>query len=191
MTGRESRLCPKDHTVRAGFARESKGQDVVYKEMEANMKNIIGGMVCLLVALSPAWGADNSVEAKNSMLSEIGFHAQKVQQDAEHVSQHLKSKQVDPQFLKDKIGATADDMDKLQQLVSDFESRNFGLAEWQKKDWEFLKTKVQLLSIFYDRKKELVLADDVAKNKSLLRAHADGLAIRAAKLQSTASRLQK
>jgi hypothetical protein len=155
------------------------------------MKTIIGGIACLVVALAPAWGADNSVEAKNMMLSEIGFHAQKVQQDAENVSQHLKSKQMDPQFLKDKIGATADDMGKLQQLVNDFESRNFDLAEWQKKDWDFLKTKVQLLSVFYDRKKELVLADDVAKNKSLLRAHADGLAIRAAKLQATASRLQK
>ena len=97
------------------------------------MKNIIGGIVCLLVVLAPARGADHSVEAKNMMLSEIGFHAQKVQQDAEKVSQHLKSKQVDPQFLKDKIAATADDMGKLQQLVNDFESRNFGLAEWQKK----------------------------------------------------------
>src|SRR5512139_4024205 len=114
--------------------------------MEANMKNIMGGIVCLVVALAPAWGADNPVETKNRMLSEIGFHAQKVQQDAENVSQHLKSKQVDPQFLRDKIGATADDMGKLQQLVKDFESRNFDLAEWQKKDWDFLKTKVQLMS---------------------------------------------
>jgi hypothetical protein len=156
-----------------------------------NMKNIIGGIVCVVVALAPAWAADNSVEAKNMMLSEIGLHAQKVQQDAENITNHLNSKQPDRQFLKDKIGATADDMAKLQQLVKDFESRNFALAEWQKKDWEFLKSKVQLLSIFYDTKKELVLAENLQKNRSMLRAHAKGVAVRAAKLQETAGRLQK
>lgn len=155
------------------------------------MKKIIGGIVCLLVALAPAWGADNPVETKNRMLSEIGFHAQKVQQDAENISQHLKAKQMDPQFLKDKVNSTADDMSKLQQLVKDLESRNFGLVEWQMEDWELLKTKVQLLSIFYQTKKEIVMADNPQKSKSLLRAHAKGLAVRAAKLQETASRLQK
>ena len=82
-------------------------------------------------------------------------------------------------------------MSKLQQLVKDCESRNFELSEWQKKDWDLLKTNVQLVSIFYNRKKEIVLADNRQKNKSLSRAHADGVAIRAAKLQETASRLQK
>ncbi len=155
------------------------------------MKNIIGGIVCVLFALVPVWGFDNSVEAKNRMLAEIGVHAQKVQLDAESVSQHLRAKQIDLAFLKDKINATGDDISKLQQLVKDFELRNFGLSEQHETDWEFLKTKVQLLSVFYDSKKEIIQADHPQKNKSVLRSNAKALGIRAAKLQETASRLQK
>ncbi len=151
------------------------------------MKLITNGIVWWVIALLPAWGADNSVEAKKRLF-EIGVHAQKLRQDAENVSQHLRSKQADPQFLKDNIGATADDMSKLQQLVKDFELRKFGLSEQQEKDWEILRNNAERLSIFYDRKKELGLADNPQKNRGLLRSHANGLATRAAHLQEAANR---
>jgi hypothetical protein len=151
------------------------------------MKFITCGIVWWVIALLPAWGADKSVEAENRLF-EIGVHAQKLRQDAENVSQHLRSKQPAPQFLKDKIGTTADDMSKLQQLVKDFELRKFGLSEREEKEWEMLRNKADRLSIFYDRKKELGLADDPQKNRSLLRSHANGLAARAAQLQEAANR---
>lgn len=151
------------------------------------MKLIMEGIVCCVITLLPAWGADNSVEAKKRLV-EIGVHAQKLKQDAENVSQHLRSKQPAPQFLKDKIGATADDMSQLQQLVRDFEVRKFGLSKRQEKDWEKLRTEAESLSIFYDKKIELGLADNPQKNRGLLRSHARGLATRAAQLQEAANR---
>ena len=68
-------------------------------------------------------------------------HAQKVQQDAELLSQHLRSKQVDRQMLYEKTGVVAEDIDRLTELVAEFESGNPSLSDAQKKDWELLKTK--------------------------------------------------
>ncbi len=50
---------------------------------------------------------------------------------------------------------------------------------------------VQLLSVFHNAKAELMNADDMKKNRSTLRAYAEGLATRAGSLRQTAQRLQR
>jgi hypothetical protein len=56
-------------------------------------------------------------------------------------------------------------------------------------DWALVKEKVQLLAIFHQAKTELMANGDLRKQRTLLRAHADGMAKRAQMLQKTASRL--
>ena len=126
----------------------------------------------------------------NKVLDEVIHSASQMETDARHVSSHLKSKETDAQFVKDKIQALSADMDRLDAAMSHLAGKKDSMKDWQKKDYEILKTKVQLVQRFYDFKKEVAWADDLKKNRSSLRAHADGLAQRAALVRSTASKLQ-
>ena len=156
------------------------------------MKNIIGRIACVLIALVPAslTAHADSHQDLNKVLDEVIHSASQVETDARHVSSHLKSKETDAQFVKDKIQALSADMASLDAAMSHLEGKKDSMKDWQKKDYEMLKTKVQLAQRFYDFKKELAWADDLKKNRSSLRAHADGLAQRAALVRSTASKLQ-
>jgi hypothetical protein len=147
----------------------------------------------LLIALSlvslPARA--DSHQDLNKVLDEVIHAAGQVEADAKHISTNLKSKQPDTQFVRDKIQALSGDLTSLDTAMSHLEQKSTLMSDWQKKDHETLKMKVQLVKNFYDAKKELALAEDVAKNRSMLRAHADGLAQRAALVSSTASKMQK
>ncbi len=112
-------------------------------------------------------------------MDQILEHAKNVQRDAEQLHAALKVKNVDAADLKTKLSATTGDIDKLKQLVADYEAAHSGMTARDQADWELIKSKVQLLSIFHDRKKEL-LNGDINKNRSMLRAHASGVAKRVA-----------
>jgi predicted nucleic acid-binding Zn-ribbon protein len=122
-------------------------------------------------------------------LAGIKTHAANVERDSTQTAQMLKAKQPDKQAVRAQIEKTGLDITALQKLVADFEATSPQFSEQNKKDWQDLKEKVQLLSIFYNVKQELATSDDMQKNRSLLRAHAKGLSERAAKLQETANRL--
>jgi hypothetical protein len=122
-------------------------------------------------------------------LTNIKTHAANVERDSAQTAQMLKVKQPDVAAVRSQIDKTGQDITALQKLVADFEATNPAFSEQNKKDWETLKERVQLLNIFYNVKQELASADDMQKNRSMLRAHAKGLSERAAKLQETAGRL--
>lgn len=125
----------------------------------------------------------------NNHFEKIADHASKVQRESAQMSQSLKAKKADASEISKSLESTGAEIAKLQELVNQIEAQNPSFSERDRKDWELLKTKVQLLSIFHDRKKELV-SGDFAKQRGLIRAHAEGLAKRAALLQQTASRLK-
>lgn len=88
------------------------------------------------------------------------------------------------------IGDMTTDVNKLQELVTSFDSTKPMLSDRDKIDWQLVKDKVQLLEIFHGQKQKLA-TEDMTKNRGMIRAHADGLAVRAQKLQVTANKLRR
>lgn len=139
---------------------------------------------CLALAALPA------AALEKEFVDQIVLSAQNIERDATEVGRALKTKAVDKSDVTAKIDAMSGDVNKLKQLVSQFEATNPQLSERDKTDWEMLKAKVQLLEIFHERKKTLA-AEDLGKHRGTIRAHANGVALRAQKLQQTASKLRR
>lgn len=129
-----------------------------------------------------------STVAANTQLSDIRSHAANVQRQSESMSQLLKAKSPDVSQLREKLDLASADIAKLKTLVAELEGSS---TVAQSRDWQLLKERVQLLDIFHNAKREMVTTDQVAKKRSILRAHADGIAKRAAMLQVTVDRLAK
>jgi hypothetical protein len=117
--------------------------------------------------------------------------AANIQRDAEKLSRDLKQKSLDEAQVKQDIAALNTDVAKLKQDVMDMDSKIGEMSPAQKKEWELVKTKAELLTIFAARKATLMESGELRKNRSMLRAHADGIAKRAAMLQQTVNRLDK
>jgi len=124
-------------------------------------------------------------------LVDIRTQAGQVEKGSEQVTLLLKANQPDAQAIRDVITATGRDIENLHLLVVGLTETNPQFIQRGDKDWDLLKQQVQLLSIFHNAKQELTKADDLRKNRSLLRSHAKGLATRAGLLQETAQRLQR
>jgi len=116
--------------------------------------------------------------------------AANIERDAAALSRDLKVKAFDVGRVKSDAEALGKDIASLRSDVEALEGNLSSLSPQQQKDWDLIKTKVQLLTVFYDRKAEL-LESDPGKNRSMIRAHADGIAKRAKMLQETANRLDK
>lgn len=116
--------------------------------------------------------------------------AKSIERDASAVSQALKVKKFDSADLHKKIDEMAADINKLQDLIKEFEAGHSQLSGRDRTDWQLVKDKVQLLEIFNQRKKTLA-EEDFEKNRSMIRAHANGVTQRAQKLQATAMTLQR
>ena len=113
-------------------------------------------------------------------------HAKSIEADATQINLTLKSKKFDASDLKAKVDGAHANYANLQKAVSEYEAANAGAVN--STEWKAVKDRVELLGIFLNRKNELV--SDAQKNRGMLRAHAQGIAKRAADLQQTASRLQ-
>ncbi len=148
------------------------------------MKTILNVCACLTLAASAAL-------ADSKVFRDIVGDAAKIQQDATAINSQLRAKSPDFDAVRSRVEALNTDIESLRKDVEAIEANLSNLTEAQKKDWELLKTKVQLLMIFADQKKELLNSGDVRKHRTMLRAHAQGIAKRAEMLQQTASRLNR
>ena len=116
--------------------------------------------------------------------------AANIQRDAEKLSRDLKQKSLDQTQVKQDITSLNADVTKLKQDVTELDGKLGEMSAAQKKEWELVKTKVQLLSIFHERKAGM-LDVDIDKNRSMIRALSQGIASRARMLQATIVRLDK
>lgn len=139
---------------------------------------------CFALAVSPAAALDKEFAAQ------LLESAKNIERDAGLVSTALKSKALDAADVRSKIDAMGGDVTKLQELVASFEAGHPKMSERDSAEWKMVKEKVQLLEIFHGQKQKLA-SGDLAKNRTLLRAHAEGVAKRAMKLQETVTRLQR
>ncbi len=138
----------------------------------------------LLLAASSALALDKEIAGKMMEAS------QRLETDARAISVALKSKNAAVDEVHKRLAQMDADMAKLQESVSEVEASELEMSARDKRDWELLKTKVKLLEVFHTNKKALA-AEDVMKNRTMIRAHADGVALRAMKLRQTAAGLQK
>jgi hypothetical protein len=119
--------------------------------------------------------------------------AANIQRDAEMLRKDLKAKLLDEVKVKADIAALGEDIASLRSAVASLEQTAAAgsMSEATKKDWQMLKTKVELLTVFHERKSELFSSGDYKKNRTMLRAHAEAIAKRAELLQQTANRLDR
>lgn len=128
-----------------------------------------------------------TIAAAATPFNEIASRATEIEKDANWMKQHLKAKQYDRQQLDEHASAVEQNIGRLRELVASLDTASLAPQEQQKV--ELMKTKVELLTIFHSKKKELLNQGDLSKNRSWLRAHADGIAKRAGMLHKTASQM--
>jgi hypothetical protein len=148
------------------------------------MKTFVKMMGCFVLA------AFSASALEKELVDNILSSARNIERDASAVNAVLKNRNFDASEVKNKIGAMEADLNRLRQLVSDFEASNATLSSSDKEAWHKVKMKVQLLEIFHSQKKKLA-DEDLDKNRSLIRSHAGGVAKRAQLLQQTATKLQR
>lgn len=132
--------------------------------------------------------ATEPAHSAGSPLRELMNEAKAFEMQAREASQMLKNKKYDVAALQQALEKKGETLAKLQTLAASYEASASSLTPAQQKDWETVKTKIKLLEIFHATKNDLV-AKDPNKNRSLLRAHAQGLALRAEALQKTLQRM--
>jgi hypothetical protein len=148
-------------------------------------------MKTILSAIATFALAATTVTADTNNFQGIISDAAKIQQDAEAISGHLKVKNPDVELVKSKSGDLNKDIQSLRDDLAAFEANSPDLTAQQKKDWELVKTKAELLLIFSNKKNGLLENGDMQKNRSTLRAYSDAIAKRAMLLQQTARKLDR
>jgi TolA-binding protein len=144
----------------------------------------------LRTASALAFAAMSAAALDSSFVSQMQTTAHKLEREATGVHRALKSKRHDANEVKAKIDAMASDVEALQKLVKDFEATNPQLSSREQADWAALRNKVEVLGIFHENKRRLA-TEDLAKHRGQIRAFADGVALRARKLQVSAAQLQR
>jgi seryl-tRNA synthetase len=144
-----------------------------------------------LIAATTLAFAAFAVQANTNNFQNIIGDAAKIQMEAQSISTQLKAKSPDFESVKTKSGELNKAIQSLRSDLAAFESQNPNLTEQQKKDWELVKTKAELLLVFSDTKNSLLESGDPQKNRSMIRAYSDGIAKRAVMLQQTAKRLDR
>ncbi|MBY0506870.1 MAG: hypothetical protein K2X03_23320 [Bryobacteraceae bacterium] len=148
------------------------------------MKNLFPIAACLALT------ATSAVALDAGFVSQMQTTAQKLESDATAVQQALKNKKHDATEVKAKIAAMSADVAALHQLVKQFEATQPQLSGRDQQDWTLMKDRVAVLGIFHDNKQRLA-AEDLGKHRGMVRAFADGVALRAKLLRESALKLQR
>lgn len=132
--------------------------------------------------------ADNNLEALRN-------HAGQVYMESMSIKQMLKEKAPDLNTILQKVNVTKEGVTKMQSLVSELDSTTGAPASTVLKSdpatWDEIKTRVSILGVMHDNKAALASEEGLRKQRALLRAHVDSVAIRAVKLQELLNRLEK
>lgn len=129
-----------------------------------------------------------AVALANEQFNQIRDHARKLEQDFQGIHALVKNKNFDTADLKARLGSTSESVTQLKALMTNVESSSPQLTG--SSDWKTTRDMVSLIEIFHAQKAELA-EGNAQKNRSMLKAHAEGLAKRAALLQRSADKLAK
>ena len=148
------------------------------------MKTLTTTLLGLAFATVPAMALDHH------FMDQVMQSAQNIERDAKDVNVVLRNKRAGMNEISPKLEAMGADVAKLRALVDEFEASQKTLSERDRTDWELLKERVRLIEIFHNQKSQLA-SQNLDKNRGLIRAHAQGVALRAARLQETAAKLRR
>ncbi len=126
----------------------------------------------------------------NDHLNQIATHARSLETEFRQLSVVLKSKNFDSGLVQSRLAAADLDIEKLKGLSAEFEQSHPQLGASGQSEWRQTKDLIHLIDLFHGAKSDL-MNQNPYKNRSMLKAHADGLAQRAAGLQKVADRLAK
>jgi len=147
--------------------------------------------VALLVA-TPSFAARETGPSNGAAehLEKIVIEAKKAQLEAGEIRILLRNKNVDWTKVHGKMGYLERHVAEIREMVTAFEGMNPSLTSDQQSQMERLKLTSELLFVFTQNKKEMLESGDPKKNRSLLRAKAEGISKRAEMLQRMALRLR-
>jgi hypothetical protein len=128
--------------------------------------------------------ADNNLEALRN-------HAGQVYLESMSIKQMLKQKSPDLDLIRQKVETTKEDVAKIQHLVSEVENSPSSILKSDAAAWEEIKLRASVLAVIHDHKAALTSEEGLRKQRSALRAHVDGVAIRAVKLQELLNRMER
>ena len=131
-----------------------------------------------------------SAMADTKVFQGIVGDAANIQHNAELISKDLKPKTFDSGKVKTDIEALGKDIASLKKDVEAFDASTGSLSGKQKQNWELVKTKIQLITMVYDQKADL-MSRDIAKNRGVIRDLAVSIGKRAQMLQKTARELDR
>jgi hypothetical protein len=121
----------------------------------------------------------------------IRHHADNLRREGQQISELLKAKQPNAESIREKIASMKDDVGQLENLLAELEAAQSDFTGRNGKDWELLRQKIQLVSVYYNTKQGLVSERDLKKSQGLLRAYARNLTTRAEMLKEIADRLDR
>jgi hypothetical protein len=148
-------------------------------------------VVAAVVALGmPGFARDTSANLPPTA-EILVMEAKKVELEAQDISKELRSRQFDLDKVKGMMSNLTAHIESVNRMVAELEPMQTSMSEQQKAKFEQVKSKAQLLTIFAANKQDMLSGDRPEKNRSLLRAKADGIAKRAELLQQSAMALRR
>jgi hypothetical protein len=127
----------------------------------------------------------------DSNLEALRNHAGQVYMESMSIKQMLKQKSPDLELIRQKVETTKEDVAKIQHLVSEVENSSSSILKSDPATWEEIKLRASVLAVIHDHKAALTSEEGLRKQRSILRAHVDGVAIRAVKLQELLNRMER
>jgi hypothetical protein len=122
---------------------------------------------------------------------QLHAEADKVRLEAMAISKELRPKEFSLERVKGMMDNLVGHVEGVGRITAELGQFEPQMTAEQKTKYAAIKTKSQLLTVFADNKKDILLGADAAKNRTLLRAKADGIAKRAEMLQASAAVLRR
>ena len=117
--------------------------------------------------------------------------AKKVQLEAQDISKELRVKQFDLNKVQEMMSTLTAHVESVNRMVTELEPMEPSMTEQQKTNFNLVKSKAELLTVFATNKQNVLSGDRPHKNRPLLRAKADGIAQRSEMLQKSAMALRR
>ena len=139
-----------------------------------------------LLALAVSAVALATTHAYTEPLNQIVAEAKSTQAEAREISTLLKSKTPDLERVKSRMETLTSHAAALAEHITALESHADELSPSQRQELARMKNISALLHVFIEQKQKGLEQAEAFRNRSLLRAQADGIALRANMLERSA-----
>jgi chromosome segregation ATPase len=147
-------------------------------------------LLALAVATSALATTHETSRAYTEPLNQIVAEAKSTQAEAREISSLLKAKTPDLDRVKSKMETLTDHATNLAQHIAALEAHFDELTVRQQQELARMKNVSALLQLFVEQKRLGLEQAEAARNRSLLRAQADGIALRAGMVERSALKLR-